>query len=497
MDYLAGETIMGKPIARARELLETTEEEERRHGTVFVVTDGKPNDMEEAREEAAGLRAAGHLLCFLAVDSLIDASVALTALASTPSPECPRTVFGVREFEALEQRVLLEHILSNFVRVEQEVFRAKTTLPFASGTACSRADFDAAPGLELILRRPEALPDLAPWAEKPATGPRIIGDGRSAEAQTDVVESADAGCDAPSADGVATKECDLQTDPTVVGEVAPGEAEPVDLVILVDSSASVGATSFRAVKEMLLALTGRIATPPSRIALVRFESNADTLLGFERDRTVIYRAIQEMAYVVGETKLAPALNAALRLIDPEVTARDPKRPAAVLCVTDGDPNDRAAAFAAAANLREKANLVFVGVGPNVSHATLTELAGRADRVVSTPSFAALEDIPYRALELILSRPLVVVRAKALGVRLDPANVRAVSSVDEFEGTELTTGVEVVGSSSPVQPQAPRDAAATQHCLASILDDLRQYSSVQDGRPGWAPLVPARTRELVK
>merc|ERR1719247_295530 len=200
MDYLAGETIMGKPIARARELLETTEEEERRHGTVFVVTDGKPNDMEEAREEAAGLRAAGHLLCFLAIDSLIDASVALAALASTPTPECPRTVFGVREFEALEQRVLLEHILSNFVRVEQEVFRAKTTLPFASTCARSRADFEAAPGLELILRRPEPLEDLAAWAAKPAGAPRIIDHGQSAEAQTDLVESADAGCDAPVAE---------------------------------------------------------------------------------------------------------------------------------------------------------------------------------------------------------------------------------------------------------------------------------------------------------
>merc|ERR1719473_1665247 len=370
-------------------------------------------------------------------------------------------------------------------------------LPLVSAAARTQADFDAAPGLELILRRPEPLEDRAPWARKPAAGPRIIDDGRSAEAQTDVVESAEAGCDAPSAEAsVSTKECDLQTDPTVVGEVAPGEAEPLDLVLLVDSSASVGATSFRAVKEMLLALTGRLPTPPSRVALVRFESNADTLLGFERDRAVIYRAIQEMAYVVGETKLAPALKAALRLIDPEASARDPRRPAAVICVTDGDPNDQAAALKAAATLREKANLVFVGVGPDVSHSTLTELAGRADRVVPAPSFAALDDIPYRALELILSRPLVVVRAKAIGVRLSPDQVRAVSSVDEFEGAELSTGVEVIGSSAPAQPQVPRDAAATQHCLAAILDDLRQYSSAADGRP-WAPVVPGRTRDMVK
>merc|ERR1719326_1152089 len=149
---------MGRPIARARELLET-DDGDRRLGTVFVVTDGKPNDIEEAREEAAGLRAAGHLLSFLAVDSLIDASVALTALASPPTPECPRTVFGVREFVALEQRILLEHILSNLVQVEQEVFRAKTTLPLTAAAARSKADFEAAPGLELILRRPQPLED--------------------------------------------------------------------------------------------------------------------------------------------------------------------------------------------------------------------------------------------------------------------------------------------------------------------------------------------------
>merc|ERR1719313_861062 len=501
MEYVAGETVMGKPIAMARKLLDT-DDEDRRQGTVFVVTDGKPNDWEEAREEAAGLRAAGHRLCFLAVDSPTEPgaverwSGALTALASAPDPECTRTVWPVKSgFEALEQRILLNDVLSNLVRVEQEVFRAKTTLHFAAAAAQNRQDFDAAPGLELILRRPQPLGDTAPWAPRPVQGPRIIDDGRSAEAQTDVVESADAGCDALGA-AVTTKESDLQTDPTVVGEVAKGEADPVDLVLLVDSSASVGATSFRAVKEMLLALTGRLPTPPSRVALVRFESNADTLLGFERDRAVIYRAIQEMAYVVGETKLAPALKAAMRLIDPDETARNPANAAAVLCVTDGDPNDRNAALAAAAALREKASLVFVGVGPDVSHATLTELAGRADRVVHAPSFAALDDIPFRALELILSRPLVVVRAKALGVRLAPDQVRTVSSVDELEGTELTTGVEVVGSSSPVQPQVPRDAAATQHCLAAILDDLRQYSSVTDGRP-WAPLVPARTRDLVK
>ena len=37
--------------------------------------------------------------------------------------------------------------------------------------------------------------------------------------------------------------------------------------------------------------------------------------------------------------------------------------------------------------------VFVGVGPDVSHNTLTELAGRGDRVVLAPSFAALDDVP--------------------------------------------------------------------------------------------------------
>ena len=45
---------------------------------------GKPNDWEEAREEAAGLRAAGHRLCFLAVPPAFFSSRTLTNHSSAP-----------------------------------------------------------------------------------------------------------------------------------------------------------------------------------------------------------------------------------------------------------------------------------------------------------------------------------------------------------------------------------------------------------------------------
>merc|ERR1719313_936076 len=141
-----------------------------------------------------------------------------------------------------------------------------------------------------------------------------------------------------------------------------------------------------------------------------------------------------MPYVVGETKLAPALKAALRVLELQ---RGEDRAAGVLVVTDGEPNDREAALKAAEDLREDgARVVFVGVGPDVAPAGLAELAGSADRVLLSAGFANLHDVPSQALDLLLERPQVPVRAKCVGLRVDAETVRAVRNVDDYDGVEV-------------------------------------------------------------
>ena len=70
----------------------------------------------------------------------------------------------------------------------------------------------------------------------------------------------------------------------------------------------------------------------------------------------------------------------------------------------------------------------------------------------------------QALDLLLERPQVPVRAKCVGLRVDAETVRAVRNVDDYDGVEVPCGRQVQFSSATVDHFELRVQTTLAHLL---------------------------------
>ncbi|KAK6756543.1 hypothetical protein RB195_014765 [Necator americanus] len=139
---------------------------------------------------------------------------------------------------------------------------------------------------------------------------------------------------------------------------------PVDILLLVDSSSSIGISNFEAVKANIINVLEDVDIGPgrSRVALVQYALQPSVVFGFDKYYSLksVKKGVERMSYTGGATMLSKALSFAAGLLYKEQNMRDVKKRKhklmptprhdrlQVLClVSDGasdDNIDRAAAY---------------------------------------------------------------------------------------------------------------------------------------------------------
>lgn len=179
-----------------------------------------------------------------------------------------------------------------------------------------------------------------------------------------------------------------------------------DIVLLADSSASVGYANFDKQKEFLQKLMLRLpAMPPVEVGVLRWENAVTMISPIQGNRSDILDKIEAMRFMIGETRMGRAIWEANRFLG----ARPHRRPSTVL-VLDGDPNDPADVRQQALMLKAGGvQLMFVFVGNeqiegNVPPPILTEVASApsAQNVYGVAGYDALQS----SVEEVLTRLLI-------------------------------------------------------------------------------------------
>eukprot|EP00931_Biecheleriopsis_adriatica_P094044 TRINITY_DN6774_c0_g1_i1.p1 TRINITY_DN6774_c0_g1~~TRINITY_DN6774_c0_g1_i1.p1 ORF type:complete len:864 (-),score=150.67 TRINITY_DN6774_c0_g1_i1:179-2770(-) len=180
-----------------------------------------------------------------------------------------------------------------------------------------------------------------------------------------------------------------QTDPLMRVRVGDRRQAPLDLVICVDSSASlcmskealptyhseggafVSSGAFESVKGLLEYLAHAMHMPEVRLGLVRFEDSPQVICPLTGQRDTFLSHLRCMKMSTGETRLAPALHLALQMLEDErkcVRANRadwelPREEKAIVVITDGDANDMAQSMEMATVVKEKdCQLLFIKMG---------------------------------------------------------------------------------------------------------------------------------------
>eukprot|EP00747_Dinoflagellata_sp_TGD_P187470 gnl/TRDRNA2_/TRDRNA2_45166_c0_seq1.p1 gnl/TRDRNA2_/TRDRNA2_45166_c0~~gnl/TRDRNA2_/TRDRNA2_45166_c0_seq1.p1 ORF type:complete len:905 (-),score=176.23 gnl/TRDRNA2_/TRDRNA2_45166_c0_seq1:102-2816(-) len=139
-----------------------------------------------------------------------------------------------------------------------------------------------------------------------------------------------------------------------------------DILILADSSASVGEDGFIKQKQFLMDFVTLLpAMPPVKVGVMRFENDVSLISAIEADRQLLLQRLGSMGFVIGETRLGLALQQAFETLvrHQEGDHTDStNRPPLVLVLTDGEPNDKDVARQEAVKLKDYgARLVFLFV----------------------------------------------------------------------------------------------------------------------------------------
>merc|ERR1719420_1611967 len=97
-------------------------------------------------------------------------------------------------------------------------------------------------------------------------------------------------------------------------ELIRGMQRPLDVVFVVDSSASVGQQNFKKATEFLLEVIHHFEMPTVRAGFIQFNDKIPfpDSATITENRREIEAKIKAMKYDVGETKMAPPLEAAAK-----------------------------------------------------------------------------------------------------------------------------------------------------------------------------------------
>ena len=156
----------------------------------------------------------------------------------------------------------------------------------------------------------------------------------------------------PERPTTATASC--QTNPQVYVELMQGSQRPLDLVCCIDSSASVGNSHFEKSVLFLERVLNGLELPKSAAGVIQFNHEYTVVSEMTRNRLQLHECLRSMSYIPGETKLAPVLQQAGRMLrnaQIEGHRQGTRDKQIVLVLTDGDPND----------LNETVHQVLVGV----------------------------------------------------------------------------------------------------------------------------------------
>eukprot|EP00928_Gymnodinium_smaydae_P032015 TRINITY_DN23306_c0_g1_i1.p1 TRINITY_DN23306_c0_g1~~TRINITY_DN23306_c0_g1_i1.p1 ORF type:complete len:854 (-),score=161.23 TRINITY_DN23306_c0_g1_i1:267-2828(-) len=423
-------------------------------------------------------------------------------------------------------------VLQRLLQVRMHIGAAKCTMLLGAGSglglpgACrvspdlSREDGEPIGGNLCATR---ATPVLAPWrpsaaeALVPLQVPRSLRfpQSRGGPAATPV----------PAAHRVLGRETvAVQTEPIVQAEFVEDRQTPLDIVMCLDSSASVGEINFQRMRGFLRRVVGRLDWPETRCGVIRFSSQAEVLGLLNSDPWKVDSALQSAGYQVGETLLAPALEAAR-----EIFERSPMRAGArriLLLATDDRPNDTSEGKLekqAVALLSRGVELVVLAAGvepegpccgyqdspsksPQSPGSTCSWAASKAGlHVVRATSFQALEDSDrgLQVLEELLRRIVcvrrVMTRAK---VRLPPSTFQELKEPfalgpGEFELSLNGVKVEAAptrwhGEPVELEPRLPRLCGSS---APGATYPLWEESQLRCGHHGDAKSAAARSGRL--
>ncbi|CAG5136249.1 unnamed protein product, partial [Candidula unifasciata] len=170
------------------------------------------------------------------------------------------------------------------------------------------------------------------------------------------------------------------------------------MVIIVDSSISVGKANFQTVTAFLKSLLGYLPVHPDgiRVSLIRYASRADVITYLDEDMNKTEKAgvVASMAFRGGGTNTHLALKRArTALLTPERGDR-PDVPDLVILTTDGSSTNKnwTSAEAAALKANENLKIFVIGIGNEVADTELVAVASRPEMVYKLTDFSQLTEI---------------------------------------------------------------------------------------------------------
>lgn len=146
--------------------------------------------------------------------------------------------------------------------------------------------------------------------------------------------------------------------PVEVIDTQSSEVQPIDVVLVVDTSGSMEGRSMEAAKDAAAAFTGQLQ-PKSRVAVVSFADRPRVLTRLTDDKTVLDGVISGLS-AKGETALYDALSMAAR----EASRAEVSRPVVVLLSDGGDTVSRVQLDAALKDLKAAGAPVLVVALPS-------------------------------------------------------------------------------------------------------------------------------------
>lgn len=231
---------------------------------------------------------------------------------------------------------------------------------------------------------------------------------------------------------------------TIQAQNPPPVLQAADIVLLVDASGSIGASTFDTDVKPSLNNFINYAAPSStgnHIGVVEFDTGAQPITsGLLDDQTILQTDVNNMPYTGGYTYTLDGLEAAeAMLTGPTARAGAPK---VIIVETDGvwDPASQDPTTYAA-NLVASGTAIFaVGVGAAVNTADLTAIAGGdASHVFSIADYSSLESTLNSALLEAIPA------ATNLTYNVTPASGWTIANTSATSGTATVSGGDLAWS----------------------------------------------------
>ncbi|KAH9492389.1 hypothetical protein Btru_050997, partial [Bulinus truncatus] len=187
------------------------------------------------------------------------------------------------------------------------------------------------------------------------------------------------------------------------GQISPVPFQCVgkaDILFVLDSSGSIGQSSYDTALGFLANLAGSFQVGPDafRFGEIIFSNNAQTVftIGAHSDHKNIMSAILGTSYLTGATWTDRALTHAKQVI---AQSARPGVPHVVLTLTDGNSADSQKTNAAANELKNLNTIMMsVGVADEIKDSELLVLASQPSYVFKTEQFETLQNVLYQVAQ---------------------------------------------------------------------------------------------------